>query len=127
MYLARVAFLALMAAATSVPAYASETAWVASERLNRRTCPDTNCGAVGQFFYREGVQILEKRGGWARVTKYYDESCYNGRSAYVDAGNAACSTIRATSARFVGNSVGKSMEKTPSGPFVSTVTKREKS
>jgi hypothetical protein len=33
---------------------------------------------------------LEERDGWVRVTRYYDASCKNGRSEYVDSGNAAC-------------------------------------
>lgn len=64
--------------------------WVTSERLNRRTCPSDSCGVVGQFFFREGTTILERRDGWARVTEPYDASCANGRSEYVDTGNAAC-------------------------------------
>lgn len=64
--------------------------WVTSERLNRRTCPSDNCGVVGQFFFREGTSVLERRDGWARVTELYDASCVNGRSQYVDTGNAAC-------------------------------------
>lgn len=91
MYFIRFAFLFLIASASTLPAYASEKAWVASERLNRRTCPASNCGIVGQYFYREGVQIIEERNGWARVTKYYDASCNNGKSEYVDTGNASCS------------------------------------
>jgi len=90
MYHARFILLAFIGVATTLPAYASETAWVTSDRLNRRTCPDTSCGVVGQLFYREGVQIKEERGGWARITKYYDASCYLGKSEYVDAGNATC-------------------------------------
>jgi hypothetical protein len=64
--------------------------WVTSERLNRRTCPSDSCGVVGQYFFREAATILERREGWARVTKLYDASCVNGRSQYVDTGNAAC-------------------------------------
>ncbi|MDP3194545.1 hypothetical protein [Tabrizicola sp.] len=64
--------------------------WVTSERLNRRTCPSNSCGVVGQFFFREGTSVLERRDGWARVTKSYDASCVNGRSQYVDTGNASC-------------------------------------
>lgn len=86
------ALLTLIVAATTLPAYASEKAWVTAERLNRRTCPATNCGIVGRLFYREGVQIFEKRGEWARITKHYDASCFYGQSEYVDAGNAACTT-----------------------------------
>lgn len=64
--------------------------WVTSERLNRRTCPSETCGIVGQFFFREGTLILERRDGWARVTEPYDASCVGGRSEYVDSGNATC-------------------------------------
>jgi len=67
-----------------------ERYWVTSERLNRRTCPSESCGVVGQFFFREGVTIHERRDGWARVTQPYDASCVNRRSEYVDIGNAAC-------------------------------------
>lgn len=69
----------------------SDTFWVTSDRLNRRTCPATLCGVVGKFFHREGVKIFEKRDGWARVTKYYDAYCINGKSEYVDSGRATCS------------------------------------
>lgn len=64
--------------------------WVTSERLYRRTCPSTECGEVGYFFFREGVDVLERRDGWARVTKYYNASCTNGRSEHVDSGNSQC-------------------------------------
>lgn len=67
-----------------------DTYWVTSDRLNRRTCPSLDCGVVGQFFFREGTKVLERHDGWARVTRPYDASCVNGRSQYVDAGNAAC-------------------------------------
>ena len=42
------------------------------------------------FFFRESVTIHEEKSGWARVTHYYDASCFNGQSRFVDAGNAAC-------------------------------------
>ena len=29
--------------------------------------------------------------GWARITNYYDASCRNGHSEYVDEGNSSCS------------------------------------
>lgn len=67
------------------------THWVAVERLNRRTCPSTACGVVGQFFFREGTQVFEERDGWARVTKKYTASCKNGISEFVDSGNDSCS------------------------------------
>jgi hypothetical protein len=64
--------------------------WVKSERLNRRTCPSTDCGVVGQFFFREATMVFERRGGWARVTKPYDAACAGGTSEYVDSGKASC-------------------------------------
>ena len=64
--------------------------WVTSERLNRRTCPSMECGLVGQFFFREGMDVFERRDSWARVTNYYNASCANGRSEYVDSGNSQC-------------------------------------
>lgn len=73
--------------------------WVTSERLNRRTCPSDSCGVVGQFFFREGATILEHRDGWARVTEPYDASCVNGRSQYVDTGNASCDPANGISDR----------------------------
>lgn len=42
--------------------------------------------------YREQAVVHEKKGGWGRVSKYYDASCKNGISEYVDSGNARCST-----------------------------------
>lgn len=79
----------LMLAATL--ALAAETLWVTAERLHRRTCPETRCGSVGWLFYREQAIVYEKKDGWGRVTKYYDASCRNGVSEYVDTGNARCS------------------------------------
>ena len=64
--------------------------WVTSDRLNRRTCPSTDCGVVGQFFFREGTDVFEERDGWARVSRYYDAFCVNGRSEYVDSGDSRC-------------------------------------
>lgn len=69
----------------------TEARWVGVERLNRRTCPSTDCGIVGQFFYREAIQVWEENNGWARVTDYYSASCLGGRSEYVDVGNSTCS------------------------------------
>lgn len=72
----------------SFPAFAAEQ-WVSGDRLNRRTCPSTDCGVVGQLFHREGVNVLEERNGWGRIADYYETSCGKGRSAYVDTGNAS--------------------------------------
>ena len=64
--------------------------WVTSDRLNRRTCPSTACGVVGQYFFREAADVFETENGWARVSHDYDASCVSGTSEYVDAGNALC-------------------------------------
>ena len=64
--------------------------WVTVDRLNRRTCPKESCGSVGVLFFRENASIYEEQNGWARISKYYDASCQNGKSEYVDSGNASC-------------------------------------
>lgn len=69
---------------------ANVDAWVTTDRLNRRTCPQSSCGIVGQQFLGEGVTIHEEREGWARITEPYDAACVNGVSDYVDSGNNAC-------------------------------------
>ncbi len=69
---------------------ADEQMWANSDRVNRRTCPSTECGIVGQLFFRESALVLEKRNGWGRISQYYDGSCASGRSDYVDSGNSAC-------------------------------------
>jgi len=65
--------------------------WVSSDRLHRRTCAAATCGSVGLFFLRQKVAIYEEKNGWARVTKYYDASCEDGKSQYVDDGSSECS------------------------------------
>lgn len=71
-------------------AQAGDRFWVTSDLLNRRTCPSAECGIVGRMFFREGVEILERKGGWARISPSYDASCVGGKSEYVDKGNASC-------------------------------------
>lgn len=71
-------------------AFAGSDAWVKSDILERRTCPNTDCGEVGRYFFREGVTIYERRQGWVRVSKYYNASCRNGFSEFVDSGNTSC-------------------------------------
>lgn len=67
-----------------------EQRWVSVDRLNRRTCPSERCGVVGRLFFREAASVLEVRDGWARISRYYSASCVNGRSEYVDSGDASC-------------------------------------
>jgi hypothetical protein len=64
--------------------------WVASEEANRRTCPSLECGVVGTLLFRELATVLETKDGWARVTRYYDAACVDGRSKYVEKGDAEC-------------------------------------
>jgi hypothetical protein len=64
--------------------------WVTIDRLHRRTCPATDCGSVGVLSFREKATVYDERDGWARITRPYDASCQNGKSLYVDAGNAMC-------------------------------------
>jgi hypothetical protein len=78
--------LAAAIATISIPAYAASDGWVTVDNLNRRTCPAPTCGVVGVLKFREKATILEKKGGWARITKYYDASYVNGISQYVDTG-----------------------------------------
>jgi hypothetical protein len=66
--------------------------WVTSDRLARYTCPSASCGIVGRLFFREAADVAEIKGDWARVSKRYDASCTGGKSAYVDEGNASCTT-----------------------------------
>lgn len=77
-------------AAISIPAHAVGDSWVTVGNLNRRTCPMPTCGIVGMLKFREKAVILEEKGGWARITKYYNASCVNGISQYVDSGNGKC-------------------------------------
>lgn len=69
---------------------ASSDAWVTVDRLHRRTCPAERCGEVGWVGFREKVTVHEQRDGWARITQHYDASCHNGRSEYVESGDARC-------------------------------------
>jgi hypothetical protein len=87
----RAAILAILVMLGASPSSAAETNWVTADFLNRRTCPSTHCGIVGQLFYREGVTVYEEKGGWARITQPYDASCREGNSDYVDAGGTTCS------------------------------------
>ncbi len=70
---------------------AEQKMWVGSDSLLRYTCPSTECGSVGRLYFREAVTVFESRRGWARITGYYDASCQNGNSQYVDFGWRACS------------------------------------
>lgn len=89
----KAAFLGMGLALLSSSAIAETDMWVTSDRLNRRTCPDTDCGSVGSLMFREKATVFEERSGWARITKYYDAYCENGQSRYVDKGNVNCTEL----------------------------------
>jgi hypothetical protein len=74
----------------ALPASAATDMWVTSDRLHRRTCPSTECGSTGRLFFREKTVVYEERGGWARITEYYDAACVHGLSQNVGTGNASC-------------------------------------
>ncbi|MBV7523149.1 hypothetical protein KW834_01810 [Pseudomonas sp. PDM29] len=71
-------------------ALADSKLWVTSDRLDRRTCPSVECGSVGHLMFREAVTVLEVKGKWSRISKFYSASCNAGQSDYVDKGNKAC-------------------------------------
>ncbi|MGX7896921.1 hypothetical protein [Tsuneonella sp. HG222] len=64
--------------------------WVTEQYAERHTCASRECGVVGRLFFREGVTPEEEKDGWVRVSRYYDASCADGRSEYVDEGSAEC-------------------------------------
>ena len=76
----------------SVHALAEDQLWVTTDRTDRHTCPSTKCGVAGRLMFREGVEVLERKGEWARITKAYLASCVAGKSEYVKDGNKSCTT-----------------------------------
>lgn len=68
------------------------TLFVDVERVQRRTCPKITCGDVGWIAERQVVEALERRDGWVRITKTYSAACKEGRSEYVDDGDASCTS-----------------------------------
>ena len=71
-------------------AAADQNLWVSADRVDRHTCPSVKCGVAGQLMFRAGVEVLETKNGWVRVTKPYSASCSGDISEYVKSGNAAC-------------------------------------
>lgn len=82
--------LCLVLMMISLSAMPSEDYWNTADSLNRRTCPSGECGVVGKLFFREKATVKEIKNGWARISKYYNASCVNGQSEFVDSGNRAC-------------------------------------
>jgi hypothetical protein len=66
--------------------------WVITDRADRKACPDEKCGSVGMLFFREGVNALEEREGWVKITALIDAACEGNKSAFVKEGNASCSS-----------------------------------
>lgn len=87
---AAVALVGAVMLCAIVPAAVADDYWNTSDRLNRRTCPDTSCGIVGALMFREKATVLERRGDWARVTGLYDAACSDGLSPYVSSGDPRC-------------------------------------
>ncbi|MCZ6094883.1 hypothetical protein O5171_08800 [Escherichia coli] len=54
--------------------------WVVVDRTERHTCPSSKCGVAGKLFFREGVDFLEKKGEWVRITEPYSASCVEGKA-----------------------------------------------
>ncbi|MHB2240379.1 hypothetical protein [Pseudomonas monsensis] len=76
----------------SIHALAENKLWVTTDRTDRHTCPSTKCGVAGRLIFREGVEVLETKGEWVRITKAYSASCVGGKSEYVKEGNKSCTT-----------------------------------
>lgn len=76
--------------ATAAAATSYEQFWTTTERAARHTCPSERCGVVGQLMFRESAHVYERRDGWARISEPYPASCADGRSDYVDTGDARC-------------------------------------
>jgi hypothetical protein len=87
----RTAILAFLVLLGASPSAGADTYWVTADLLNRRICPSTHCGIVGQLFYREGVTVYEQRGDWVKISTPYDASCREGESDDGDAGGTTCS------------------------------------
>ena len=81
---------ALILTACALPAGASEVYWVSVANVDRRTCPAQTCGTVGFLRYKDKVEALEVKGGWARVSSEYSAMCSGGRSEIVETGNDEC-------------------------------------
>lgn len=84
-----VAGLSTMALHSS-PAAGDTRKWVAVDQLERFTCPSTECGIVGRFFFRESLPVLETKDGWSRVSYYRTAGCFDGKSLYVETGRDEC-------------------------------------
>jgi len=87
----KTAMMVLIVLFLSAPVLADTVAWVTINKLNRRTCPSTSCGIIGQLEKKEQVTILEEKDDWARISIHYDAGCKNGFSLFVVEGNKKCS------------------------------------
>jgi hypothetical protein len=87
---ARRLLAALILASAAMPAAASEVYWVSVAHVDRRTCPAQACGTVGFLRYKDKVEALEVKGGWARISGEYSAMCSGGRSEIVESGNDEC-------------------------------------
>ena len=82
--------LVATACALLVPVKAQERMVVHVDDVYRMTCPSTECGVIGRFYFGESVPVHESLNGWSRVSGYYSAGCHDGRSAFVERGPSAC-------------------------------------
>ena len=60
--------------APGVAAQVAEVAYVASDVLNERLCPGTDCPSTNKVYRGQKLEVFERKDGWARVSKYYDST-----------------------------------------------------
>lgn len=100
--------------------------WVTSQYLDRHTCPSESCGIVGRLSFREAATVLEIKNGWTRITKFYDASCVNGVSKYVEKGTANCTAENGISdKRFAEWVLSKNLSSTRPADPAETATAEE--
>ena len=87
---ARMRVAALLFPVVAAPAAAADTYWVASEYVDRRTCPSQACGSVGYLRFKDKVEARETKTGWVRISNQYGAMCSDGRSELVESGNDEC-------------------------------------
>ena len=85
-----VGFSALVLSTTACFAETPKRMWVATERLNIRSCPDEACGLTGWETSGASVDVYETRDGWARISEPQTALCENGFSVMIDEGDNRC-------------------------------------
>ena len=64
--------------------------WVAIDEVDKHSCPSLDCGVVGRLSFRDPVTLLERKGGWARISEPRKALCVNGHTRYVVSGDDRC-------------------------------------